>query len=93
MPLRKLAGYTKTGEVWVNPNLQANIRARIRIHNKEFQKAREQGNSRTRSLRLARKTEHKGMTKHRIMVYEGTIGGLTKSLHGRMSYSPVRHKR
>jgi hypothetical protein len=93
MPLRKLAGFSKSGKVWVNPNLPVEVQARIRRHEKTYQRVLEQGKSRTEAIKVARKEEHRGLSHHGVMVYEGKVGALTKQLHGRMSYSPLRNHR
>lgn len=87
---RKLAGFSKSGKVWVNSALPNAVQARVRRHQKTFQKARLNGASTSEALRLARKAEHKGLGKKQILSYEGHVGALTKDLHGRMSYSPLR---
>jgi hypothetical protein len=74
--------------------------ARIRRHERTFQKVLKQEKAeheklnRTKALKEARKAEHRGLHgRHAIESYEGKIAAKTKMLHGRMSYSPFGKKK
>jgi len=78
MPHSKLAGYGKSGKIWVNPNVPKKLQARLRRHERVERKLRQQGLSYRQAHRRALKEEHRGMTKKQIAEYEGTLGAVAR---------------
>lgn len=68
----------KNGRVWVNPKLTGDARKRVTRHMKVFKQLRKKGCSRHKAIMMARKAEHKGMTKKQIHRYEGKLGALAR---------------
>ena len=90
--------YAATPEVaWIDSKQQYHIhrsikgqdRVRVARHERTYIRARREGYSRTASLTMARKEEHKGMNQKQIRQYEGRIGARAKYL----KYSTVKRER
>jgi len=79
----RLAGYNKSGCVWINPNVPHNMRSRLRTHESVEFALRQQGKSYREAHRQALKAEHKGMSRCEIAHYEGKLGAIAR-------HKPVR---
>jgi hypothetical protein len=80
----RLAGYRKHGPVWVNPHVPKSyrgikVRSRLLRHEKVERKLRlKQGLSYRKAHRLALESEHKGLGRRQIAVYEGKLGSVAR---------------
>lgn len=74
------------GKPHTHRSIKGADRRRVEIHQRTYVAARREGYSRTQALSMARKEEHRGMSKKAISQYEGRIGAQQKYL----KYSSVR---
>lgn len=78
--MHKLAGY-KHGRPYVAKRVKKEYPEavpKLMRHQKRFKQCRSNGMSRSASLREARKTEHRGMSKREIRRYEGRLGAIAR---------------
>ena len=79
----RLAGYGKRGRIRLNPHVPRTyhgikVRSRLLRHEKVERKLRRSGMSYRKAHRRALKSEHAGLTKHQIQVYEGKLGATSR---------------
>ena len=78
----RTGSHPKTLKVWVNSKIKGDMKRRIIRHQETLLKELNNGKSYSEALRLARKAEHDGMTKHQIHVFEGKVGAIAR-WHGK----------
>ena len=79
----RLAGYGRRGRIRVNRHVPESfrgikVRSRLVRHEKVERKLRKSGMSYRKAHRRALKSEHAGLTKHQISVYEGKLGSVAR---------------
>jgi len=79
----RLAGYGKRGPIRVNPHVprsfrKIKMRSRLVRHERVERRLRRSGMSYRKAHRKALKSEHAGLTKHQISVYEGKLGATSR---------------
>lgn len=75
---RRLCGFDKQGDIWINPRVKGEDRTRVIEHMKTFKELRKQGYSFTHAYRNALKAEHKGLSKKQVQEYEGNMGHIAR---------------
>ena len=84
--LNRLAG-VRRGRTWVNRFVPRSItvgakridpRAKLRIHERVERKLMKNGLSYAKAHKIALKSEHRGMTRHQVAVYEGYNGAVAR---------------
>ena len=68
----------RKGRIWLSPKLKGEQRRHVLRHMKVFRECRGKGFPRQKSILLARKAEHRGLSKHEVHVYEGELGALAR---------------
>jgi len=77
----RLAGYGRRGPIRLNPNVpktfrKIKVRSRLMRHEKVERKLRRSGMSYRKAHRRALKSEHKGLTRKQVAIYEGKLGSV-----------------
>ena len=62
----------------ISSRVPKKYRARLHRHMRVFKEARKRGVSRSGAIRLARISEHRGMTRKQVQRYEGELGALAR---------------
>ena len=78
-PGSRLATYSPNGHIWINAEIPRGMRGRVRKHEQTEYRLRKEGMSQHEAHAKALKAEHKGMTRHQVAVYEGTLGAIAKN--------------
>ena len=75
----RLAKFTSSDKIWVNPKLPEYVQQKIRAHMGTYKVHIQNGESISSSVEKAFKREHSGMTKKQVQVYEGRLGAFSKT--------------
>ena len=78
-----MAGYGRRGPIRVNPHVPRSfrgikVRSRLLRHEKVERKLRRSGMSYRRAHRRALKSEHRGLSKRQVSMYEGKLGSIAR---------------
>ena len=79
----RLAGYGRRGRIRINRHVPRSfrgikVRSRLLRHEKVERRLRRSGLSYRKAHRKALKSEHKGLSKKQIAIYEGKLGSVAR---------------